>query len=244
METIHYCQKRPLMKKVALGLVLVTAGLLFLARNFGYIDAEIIRIIFTWPMILITIGFINIFDKSSRASGVILILIGSFFMLPKLFLFPFNFVGMFWPVLLIAGGIFIISRIGKKSRFHDRFNKSSDLNLDAGYIEINNVFSGGKHIISPVEFKGGRISNTFGGAEIDLTQTTLAEGKNILEINSVFGGVSLIVPSDWIIHIETNSVLGGFADKRRLVPNSEINHGRELFIKGSAVFGGGEIKTI
>ncbi|HBF88373.1 MAG TPA: hypothetical protein DDX39_06985 [Bacteroidales bacterium] len=241
METINfYHSKKSIMKKVALGLVLVAAGLLFLAINFNYIERDAIKIILTWQMLLITIGFINIFDRNSRTSGIILILVGTFFILPKLFVFPFNFVGLFWPVLLILGGIFIIARIGKKSKFHQH----SDFKLDSGYIEITNVFAGGKHVISPVEFKGGKISNVFGGAEIDLTQTTLADGKNVLEVNAVFGGVSLIVPSDWLIHLEISSVLGGFEDKRRLNQHANINQSKELFIKGSAVFGGGEIKSV
>lgn len=59
----------------------------------------------------------------------------------------------------------------------------------------------------------------------------------------MFGGVELIVPSDWVVHIEVASVLGSFADKR--IVNSTVSEpGKELYIKGVVVFGGGEIKNL
>ena len=73
--------------------------------------------------------------------------------------------------------------------------------------------------VPPTEFKGGRISNVFGGMELDLTQTTLAPGTSILEINSVFGGAVIIVPTDWVVTIQVNSMMGGFNDKRTIIKN-------------------------
>ena len=113
---------------------------------------------------------------------------------------------------------------------------------EAGYIFMKNVFGGGKHQVPPSEFKGGKISNVFGGVELDLSQTTLAVGRNVLEIECVFGGASILVPADWVVHIEMTSVAGGFVDKRHSTKNGSSD--RELIIKGSAVFGGGEIKSI
>jgi predicted membrane protein len=64
----------------------------------------------------------------------------------------------------------------------------------------------------------------------------------VLEIDCVFGGVNLIVPADWVVHVQIDSVMGGFADKRR--SNDAVrDHSRELLIKGSTVFGGGEIRS-
>ncbi|NTW34411.1 MAG: cell wall-active antibiotics response protein [Bacteroidetes bacterium] len=232
------------MKKIIFGLLLITAGVLLIGFNAGLIRMDYKPIIFSWPMLLIAIGIMNIFGKESFFTGVILIFIGSFFLIPHFYYFPFNFTQLFWPVLLILVGILVIAKIvfSRSFNHHNHHFISKESNLDSGYIYDKNVFSGNKIKVSPCEFKGGKIENVFGGTEIDLRQTTLAEGKNILEIKCVFGGVSLIVPPDWVIHIEISAVMGGFTDKRSITPNSGSSN-RELFIKGENVFGGGEIKS-
>ena len=118
----------------------------------------------------------------------------------------------------------------------------SEASLDEGYIRQEDVFSGTKQKIVHQEFKGGKISNIFGGAEIDLSQATLAEGRNELIIECIFGGVTLIVPSDWKVLVEMSAILGGFQDKRSVI-KEQPDATRVLVIKGSAIFGGGEIKS-
>ncbi len=242
--TTYFCNKHRQMKKIVFGLLLVAAGALLLCFNYGIIPMEYRHIIFSWPMILVAIGLLQVSSRESIFTGIILILIGGFFLLPRLFFMPQNFIHDFWPGLLIIFGILIIL---KRSFFHHgfhgrRYRNVAEMKNDAGFIVMNNVLGGGKHVVAPVEFKGGKISNIFGGMELDLTQTTLAPGKNILEIDSIFGGISIIVPSDWVIKIEVSSTVGGFSDKRTVVPDPASGADRELIIRGSAIFGGGDIK--
>jgi hypothetical protein len=68
----------------------------------------------------------------------------------------------------------------------------------------------------------------------------MAEGRHQLECVNIFGGSSMIVPSDWNIVVEVVSIFGGFADKR--VP-TVVDPTKTLIIKGVAIFGGGEIKN-
>ena len=250
--TTYFCSKHKRMRKIIFGLLLIASGILLLGFNMGYINPIYKHIIFSWPMILIAIGFMNLFGREHSFSGIVLMLVGGFFLLPRLMPLPNNFEYSFWPGLLILIGIIVIAR---KTIFYNRFHRchdhfrhhrydkytTSELKDEAGYITFDNVFGGGKHKVPPTEFKGGKISNVFGGTELDLTQTTLAPGTSILEFDCVFGGASLIVPNDWVIHIQMNSVLGGFTDKRTNIKNTTSD--RELIIKGSAVFGGGEIKS-
>ena len=162
--------------------------------------------------------------------------------MPHLLFLPDNFEYSFWPVLLILVGILVIA---KRTTFHNHFHnqQKSELKNEAGFIDIKNIFSGGKQKVPPTEFKGGKISNIFGGTELDLTQATLAPGTNVLEIECIFGGVSLIVPTDWVITIQVNAVMGGFADKRTIIKNTNETSNSELIIKGSAIFGGGDVKS-
>jgi len=70
----------------------------------------------------------------------------------------------------------------------------------------------------------------------------LAEGKNVIDVVTIFGGAKMLIPSDWKVHIEVVSIFGGFADKRRSFEYSSAN--KELYITGIVIFGGGEIKNI
>ncbi|HAN77083.1 MAG TPA: hypothetical protein DCQ31_04540 [Bacteroidales bacterium] len=65
-------------------------------------------------------------------------------------------------------------------------------------------------------------------------------GRTVLELNNVFGGITLIVPTDWVIHIKMDNVMGGFVDKRTVKPSFDSSDS-ELVIKGACVFGGGEL---
>lgn len=247
--TTYFCNKSKSkrMKKIAIGLILIAAGVILMCINAGTIPIEYKYIIFSWPMILVSIGFINLFSKESMFTGLILFLVGGFFMIPRIMDMPEHFTHNFWPgLLIIAGILFIAKRTFFHSHFRGHFKKmhsTSELKNDSGYIEMSNIFGGGKHKISPTEFKGGSLTNIFGGAEIDLTQTTLAPGTNVLEVECIFGGISLIVPSDWNVQLQmSSSVMGGFSDKRNVVKPAQPSD-RELIIKGTAIFGGGELKS-
>ena len=235
------------MKKFIFGLLVIAAGALLIAFNQGYISEEYRHVFFSWQMFLIAIGVINLGSRDSWIPGIVLIGVGGFFILPELSAEYHSIAATYWPVLLIILGLLIIF---KKRRFRDHHrwhrkwddcSKSTDFKFENGFIDESNVFSGNKRILSPGEFKGGRISNVFGGSEIDLTQTTLAEGDNYLDIDCVFGGISLIVPGDWDVQIMMKNVMGGFVDKRRNVRTTDTS--RKLIIRGKSTFGGGEIKN-
>jgi predicted membrane protein len=235
------------MKKFAFGFIVVLAGLLLLAFNFDIFPYDWKHIIFSWQMLLIAIGAVSLITSEGRGPGVILLVIGGFFLLPELVDFHIPFVKLFWPVMLIIIGVLILFGRGHDRRFrrhwHHRMPMDDpDSKLDEGYIREDNIFSGSKHKFAHQEFKGGRISNVFGGTEIDLSQATLAEGRNELMVECIFGGVTLIVPSDWKVILQISTVLGGFQDKRAFI--KEVSDStRVLVIRGSAIFGGGEIKS-
>ena len=203
-------------------------------------------------------GLTNLVTRESWGFGVILIAVGGFFIAPLIHPFPFDFINLFWPILLIFAGIMIIIKRGFRhdhkwrhmrhmrhmhhmGHWHN-ISETDQSTFDGDYVNIDHVFSGSKSKFTGKEFKGGRIGVVFGGVEIDLTQTTLAEGKNELTVDCVFGGVNLIIPSDWTVHLNVHTIMGGFFDKRTVIKN-EAGSTREIYIKGSAVFGGGEIKS-
>lgn len=225
--------------RVLIGIVLVIIGLFLVMRNTGFMPRFIDNIIFSWQMLLIAIGLIITLSSSgNRTSGIIVMAVGGFFLIPMIFRETFN-VNLFWPLIfIIIGAVFIFSR-------PDRRNKpglfSSTANDD--YIDYVHIFSGGERQILSDSFRGGKVTAVFGGSEIDLTKARLAPGISELEIACVFGGTTIVVPDDWNVKVEVTPVLGGFDDSRKIHPGRTIDMSRQLIIRGVVVFGGGEIKS-
>ena len=237
-------------KKLAFGFIVIIAGLMMLAFNFNIFPWDLKHIFFSWQMLLIAIGVVSISNSESRTPGIILILVGGFFLIPEMFDFHIAFIKLFWPVLLIAIGVMILVKRGIYGPGHTHWHRQgthcerqqTQPDLDEGFINETNISSGSKRRITHEVFRGGKVSNIFGGTEIDLSQATLAEGRVELTIECIFGGVTLIVPSDWKVVLSVNSIMGGFSDKRNIV-REPSDPSRVLVIRGSSVFGGGEIKS-
>ena len=246
-------------KGLGFGLFLMLIGVLFLGYNFGIISYSIKEIIFSWPMILILIGVIQFF-KRRLVSGVVLILIGGFFMIPKVIPgLDGQFVHIYWPLLLIGAGIVILlQRIvnpgwgfeswernwrNHEHRHHShRYDHSKwSGNYANGGFSKSSVFGSGDHIVLDPEFKGGELNAVFGGITLDLRRTNLPVGETVLEVNAVFGGITIYVPVNWFVETHLDAVFGGFQDNR--LPKEPIDTTRKLLITGSCVFGGGELRN-
>jgi predicted membrane protein len=104
------------------------------------------------------------------------------------------------------------------------------------------IFGGGKRILHSDNFKGGTITAIFGGSEVDLSNCKLAMGENVIDVMAIFGGMTILVPSDWKIIVNVFPLFGGFSVKGRKDPNVDYDPAKALIIKGVVIFGGGEIK--
>ena len=218
-----------------LGIVLVIVGAALILKNMGIFPYCIKNIIFSWQMLLVTIGLvITLGSSDDKTSGIIAMVVGAFFLIPKIFREAFD-VNIFWPaIFIVVGLIFIFSK-----RLHIKGHSES--RMGENFLDIANIFSGSEKKIMSENFSGGKITAIFGGSEIDLTQAKLASGVSELEITCVFGGATIIVPSDWDVKVNVKSVFGG-VDERQLISNKFVDTSKQLIIKGTAVFGGVEIK--
>lgn len=224
--------------RVIIGVILVLAGLFLVIRNTGIFPDFIDNVIFSWPMLLVTIGVVMTLSASEKTAGIIVMAVGGFFMIPLIFRETFHMYNMFWPsIFIIVGVIFIASKRRGWNSITSKGMASDD------FIDYVNVFSGGERQIISQNFQGGKISAVFGGIELDLTKAKLAPGVSVLEIACVFGGATIIVPDEWSVTIEVTPVLGGFNDSRKLIPGRQADDTRKLLIKGAVIFGGGEVKS-
>ena len=80
-----------------------------------------------------------------------------------------------------------------------------------------------------------------GGAEINLQQADIKQAA-VLEVNNVFAGTKIFIPSNWDIKNEITAVFGGVEDKRSLnLPTPDAK--KSIILRGTCVFGGIEIKN-
>ena len=250
-------------------LLVIAAGTLLLTYYTGILPASVKTIIFSWQMLLIAIGIVMLAQPYKRTPGLILIIIGSVFLFPKIVgsccFFYGNSHALSWAIILILVGIILLFKafFGRSWCRHARFHthifteegedtpryhhsrerwSSSVPKDETGYVDRNYVFGGGKEFFDLQNFKGGEINCVFGGLELDLSKAQLAPGVHTLEINTVFGGVTIFVPPHWKVEIRQTRVFGGF-DDRRTPSYFDVEEGGSLILVVNAVFGGGEIRS-
>ncbi len=235
METIKRFDK-----KLLIGTILMIIGGVLLFDN--YFNLHLRHIVLSWPMILIIAGIISLLNSRVLTPGLVLISIGLIFLLPRFDFWPYyiSFRELFFPVVLIGIGIIMISNRGQYKKKINNFGSKDNGTINEGYFEDTNIFSGGKKIVSSKNFKGATLTTIFGGAEYNFMHADIVDGKAELDVTAVFGGSKLIIPSDWKVITDVSAIFGGFSDERG--GNAvDQNNDKVLYIKGSVVFGGGEI---
>ena len=243
------------------GLFLLGAGSLLLAKKLG---VAIPHWMLTWEFFLIALGvFIGFKHNFKNKSWFILIIIGGFFLLenqmPEIGLREY-----FWPIAIIGLGLLFLLKPKRehgrwsREKWQDRCNEKYgwQKNVEGNNIimgehisasdndtfYIRSVFSGVQKRILSKNFKSGKISCVFGGAEIDFMQADI-QGRAELRMDEVFGGVKLLVPQSWTVKNEIDGIFHGVEDKRNAYGSVVTDENKVLVLCGSAVFAGIEIKS-
>lgn len=229
-------------KRITFGIILIFIGGLFLLNTLDIIDFRVSRIIFSFPFILFIVGLLIMINSGKKMLGGIFMGIGLIWLLPRIFPHLDYGPGLIIPVLLILLGLYMIFKHSQKKSDAGCGYINEELKQDM--IDDVAIFGGGNKVIYSDNFKGGSITAIFGGSEIDLTNCKLAEGTSVLDVVAIFGGSTIMVPKTWHIQLNVTPLFGGFSNKAAKIPNVEIDKSRTLIVKGVAIFGGGEIKTI
>lgn len=224
-------------RRLILGLVLIIIGAILILDNLRIIPYSIRYYLFSWEVIIMLIGVLLIYGKRV-GSGLVLIVIGAFFLIPDMLDLSRYQWRMFWPGLLILLGLVIIFRKRLTSP-----PAREDTKKDMDLLDDFTFLGGGEKIITSGNFKGGRVTTVLGGSQYKLDQATLSGEKNVIDLFVLFGGATFFVPKDWNVRVEVTPIVGGFSDKRKVDPNAIPDPRKELFIKGMVLFGGGEIKN-
>src|ERR1700757_25047 len=244
--------------KIVGGIILFIIGAAFLAREMGVIFPEWL---FTWQMLLIVIGlFVGVKSSFRNFSWFVLMAVGGVYLIGD-FVPGMHFKVYFWPIIIMLIGLAMIFKPRRRyseeycrNRWERKWNRrygnysgnrfstcaNDESSSSDDRVDMDGVFSGFKKNIISKDFKGGTISNVFSGGSLNLSQADI-NGTVVLELKQVFSGIKIIVPANWEIQVDVNTMFGGVEDKR---PHQTIitNPDKVLVIKGNTVFGGIEIQ--
>jgi|AntRauTorcE11898_2_1112593.scaffolds.fasta_scaffold02397_3 predicted membrane protein len=230
-------------KKLVLGLVVLTAGVLFLFNRLDMIPPHVATHLFSWQMLLIAIGVVTVAGHKNSVTGWIIMAVGGFFLLTDIFIFPATFRDVFWPLLIIGVGLVILFK-GRSRGSHalvPRGGRYHEESADDTTFEDVSVFGGSKKSYHLKNMRSGTVVAIFGGSELDLRECVMSEHGAVIELFNMFGGSTLIIPKEWKVKSDVVAIFGGFDEDNQPVI-TEKEDKKVLFIKGLAIFGGGEIK--
>lgn len=228
------CKGMP--SQVILGIIVIALGLLFLLDNLGIWDFH--RAIQFWPMVLIVVGTVKMFDTKSGNGflvGAILVFAGVMMTLNRLGILYFNWRTV-WPVLLIVLGASVIYKALTGRRRID-----SALKVEQGtdaLIDVTAILGGFERRISTPAFRGGEVTAIMGGCSLDLRGSSI-EAEAVINVFAVFGGITMKVPPDWTVILQGSPIMGGFEEKTVAPPDQS----KRLIVKGYAIMGGVEVRN-
>lgn len=227
-------------KRIYLGIFLIAIGGLWILERLDLIPDIWEDIFISWQMLLIGIGVFSLIG-GNKTTGVILIIIGGFFLIDDVFLIPRELRQIGWPLVIIGIGVVILVTHSRKKNPPEINSQKNSPGMD--YFDDFVVFGGREVFINSQNFLGGKTTSMFGGTEYDLRQAQLSENGAIIECVCVFGGCGFKVPPDWTIKNEVTAIFGAFTDKRGATFGQMVsNPSKTLIIKGFSAFGGVEIK--
>lgn len=203
--------------------------------------------------------------------GLVLILVGLAFLGDNLGWFSFDVWEVLWPTVIIIIGLQLLLRRGRRVEITPAAAippppppaspppppppvTSAPRAGGIGTDKINESHVMGEMdlLVDSQAFRGGSASTVFGDLRIDFAGANLADGEQVLSLNTVFGEIRVSVPASWEYSIEATTVFGEVeaSGKRRggvfsNVVSATVGYAdapRRLRIHASTVFG--EVRVV
>ncbi|XZF14105.1 LiaF transmembrane domain-containing protein [Chitinophagaceae bacterium MMS25-I14] len=226
--------------KIIFGVGVAAVGIILLLRQLGLFAFSLH---FTWPVILIIIGIlIGLKSRFYNNAWWILILIGAVNLTPEFTIMGRPSDELVWPLFIIVGGL-IIAFKPRRARCLPRGAGSTFVTNTENTLNVDVTFGGRKEIVTSKEFRGGVISTTFGGVEINLMQADSSVQPMEIDVRVAFGGVEMLVPAHWEVIVEIQPSFGSVEDQRMVRTSNAGEEKKTLILRGSVSFGSVEIKS-
>ena len=219
------------MKKVntvIIGILFIIVGLIIGLNSFGITN---INVFFDgwWTLFIIIPAINGIIADDEKLGSIIWLIVGIILLLGCQDMISFDIIWkLMLPLILVFIGLSIM--FGSKDKKLDtKKNKNR---------EFCACFGGQAVKFDGQDFKGATVNGIFGGITLDLRNAKIKDGS-VIEAAAIFGGVNILIPEDLKVEIKSTSIFGGVTDKTKA---KEKKDKITLYVNGSAIFGGVEIK--
>ena len=224
--------------QMAIGVAVIVIGLLFLVDNLGWIDLDFRRHLL--PLALIFFGTLKLMQTRTSSGKLIgggLIAAGCLIFLRRLGILDIGWQSL-WPVMLIVFGIAVVLKSSTGRSAFKQPGAKVDNEFDQMEVDITSFMGAFKRRIITADFRGGEITALMGGCDLDLRQSSI-NGEAVLNVFSLFGGVTIKVPVDWTVVLQGTPIMGGFEEKTA----PPATPGKVLYVRGYAIMGGLEVRN-
>ena len=216
------------------GLVLIVIGVIF---GLNALEITDINIFFEgwWTLFIIIPSFIGLFKEEDKTGNLIGLAIGFCLLLGCQDYISFDLIWkLMVPAILVIIGLSIIFKDALNSKVKKEIKK---LNKN-GSKEYAATFGGQTVDFSKEEFEGCSLTAVFGGVKCDLRESIIKE-DTVINASSIFGGITIYVPENVNVKINSTPIFGGVSDERK---NKTKDNEHTIYINATSIFGGVEIK--
>ena len=190
-----------------------------------------------WTLFIIIPCFIGLFKENEKTGNFIGLLIGVALLLACQNIIDFHLIWkLAFPTILVIIGVSLIFKDTIGGKVNSEIKKLNEKrNGENGYCA---TFAGQNVNFDGQNFTGADLTAVFGGLKCDL-RNAIIDSDVVINASSTFGGIEIYVPSNVKIKIKSIPIFGGVSNKA----NTKIDeNSHTIYINGTAVFGGVEIK--
>ena len=214
------------------GLLLAALGVLFTLDNLQILRArDVLRY---WPVIFLVIGISQLAQARSLGTmigGSIWIVFGSVLLGERLHLISSGL--RFWPLLLVAVGVWIVVRSMTAAGPSGAADSSARVSALA-------VLGGVDRRVTAEGFQGADITAFMGGGKLDLREAKIAGPEAVVDLLAVMGGFEIVTPETWHVIVDVVPLMGGYEDKTRHPADPSAPR---LRLRGFVMLGGLEVRN-
>lgn len=212
------------------GVVLIVLGVILGINSLGIAQIDIFFDGF-WTLFIIIPCLIGLFDDKNKTGNLIGLVVGILLLLGSNDIINFEVVWkLLFPVILVMLGISCIFKNGIYSGIIKEMGHTKGR-------EYNAIFAGQNLDFSNEPFEGGKLNAIFGGIQCNLRNANIVD-KSVIEINAIFGGITIFVPKGVNVKVVSTPIFGGVGKK----VENQTEATKTIYIKALCLFGGVEIR--
>jgi len=214
------------------GLVLLILGTLFLLDNLNLIYFDPGDFLHHWWPAILILGGLNELLRTNRSGGWFLIGFGVILLLKINHVIDGHL--LFALILILIGiGLLIRPRLCWWGASPTVSQSSADK------IKLQAIFAGSHENVTSQNFSGGDIEVVFGKMTVDFRNIKMPPGRCRLNVETIFGHTTLLVPPEIRIETVGSPVFGQIDNQAKDVPKDENT--AVIEIQTEVIFGNLEI---